>query len=116
MPGFEPTHVTRQIRWAALTIAPRRLKVIWNVKNSFQLSEADPGEGPGGPAPLLFLDQTEVQRAEKIFLGDFPSLSRGLDDRPLLFSRSGSGTGYAGGMGKYLARKFVTSLCFKFLT
>ena len=29
----------------------------------------DPGERPGGPqhAPLLFLDQNEVQGAEKIF-------------------------------------------------
>ena len=25
----------------------------------------DPGKGPGGPGPPLFLDQTEVQRAEK---------------------------------------------------
>ena len=28
---------------------------------------ADPGEGPGEPAPPLFLDQTEAQRAEKDF-------------------------------------------------
>ena len=27
------------------------------------------GRGPGGPAPPLFLDQTEARRAEKIFLG-----------------------------------------------
>ena len=26
---------------------------------------ADPGEGPGGPGPPLFLDQTEARRAEK---------------------------------------------------
>ena len=32
-------------------------------------------------APLLFLDQTEAQRAEKIFLETAPPLSRGLDDR-----------------------------------
>ena len=32
-------------------------------------SFADPGEGP---APLLFLDQTEDQRAEKIFLENSP--------------------------------------------
>ena len=38
---------------------------------------ADLGEGPGGPAPPLFLDQTE-----KIFFGDRASpLSQGLDDR-----------------------------------
>ena len=36
----------------------------------------------GDPGPLLFLDQTEGRRAEKIFLGDrVPSLSKGLDDR-----------------------------------
>ena len=39
------------------------------------LSVADPGEGPGGPAPPLpppplFLDQTEARRAEKNFSGD----------------------------------------------
>ena len=28
-------------------------------------SVADPGEGPGGPAPPLCLDQTEAPRAEK---------------------------------------------------
>ena len=45
---------------------------------------ADPGDGPGGPAPPpLFLDQTEAQRAEKIFLGHRPApLSQGLDDPP----------------------------------
>ena len=26
---------------------------------------ADPGKTPGGPVPLLFLDQTEAERAEK---------------------------------------------------
>ena len=57
-------------------------------------SEADPGEGPGGPAPpypTLFLDQTEAWRAKKIFLGDWaPPLSKGLDDPdvhfPILFT------------------------------
>ena len=54
---------------------------------------ADPGEGPGGPAPPpLVLGQTEAQRAEKIFLETpstppppppppRPPLSKGLDDR-----------------------------------
>ena len=28
----------------------------------------NPGKGLGGPGPLLFLDQNEAQRAEKIFL------------------------------------------------
>ena len=27
----------------------------------------DPGEGPGGPAPQLFLDQTEARTAEFFF-------------------------------------------------
>ena len=31
---------------------------------------ADPGEGPGGRAPLLFLDQIEALMAEKKFVGD----------------------------------------------
>ena len=45
---------------------------------------ADPGKGPGGPAPPpLFLDQTEAQKAKKNFFGDHPPppLSKGLDDR-----------------------------------
>ena len=52
---------------------------------------ADPGKGPVGPEPPLFLDQTEAQRAERNFLRDPApeSLSQGLDvyDRspPLLF-------------------------------
>ena len=55
---------------------------------------ADPGEGPGEPGPSpLFLEQTEPQRTEKVLFGDPPPpLSKGLDDRPLLISRSGSGT------------------------
>ena len=34
----------------------------------------DPGEGPGrpGPSPPLILDQTEAQRAEKIFFETAP--------------------------------------------
>ena len=40
---------------------------------------ADPGEGPGLP---LFLAQTEARLAEKVFFGDRPRLSKGLDDPP----------------------------------
>ena len=43
---------------------------------------ADPGEGPGGPAPPLpiFLDQNEAQRAKKDFFEtEAPLLSEGLD-------------------------------------
>ena len=47
---------------------------------------ADPGEGPGGGAPL-FVDQTVARRAEKDFQTDFPPLlSQGLDDRSLTLS------------------------------
>ena len=31
---------------------------------------ADPGKGPVGPEPPLFLDQTEARRAERNFLRD----------------------------------------------
>ena len=42
----------------------------------------DPGEGPGGAAPVFF-DQTEARRVEKVFFlrPGPPSLSQGLDDR-----------------------------------
>ena len=44
---------------------------------------ADLGEGT--LCPLLFLDQTEAQRAKKIFLGGTgPPLSKVLDDPPHL--------------------------------
>ena len=40
------------------------------------------GRGPGGPAPPLFLDQTEARRAEKFFWETGPpSLCQGLDYR-----------------------------------
>ena len=40
----------------------------------------DPGEGPGGPSPPLFLDQTEAQRAEKnLFEAGVPPLSQVFD-------------------------------------
>ena len=43
---------------------------------------ADPGEGPRGPSPFLFLDQTGARRAENIvFETESPLLSQGLDDR-----------------------------------
>ena len=43
---------------------------------------ADPGEGPGGAATRLVLDQTEALRAEKDFFPDHPPLSKVQDDRP----------------------------------
>ena len=51
---------------------------------------ADLGEGT--LCPLLFLDQTEAQRAKKIFGGETgPPLSKVLDAPPAI-SRSGFGT------------------------
>ena len=58
----------------------------------------DPGEGPRGPAPspppTLFLDQTEAQRTEKIFLETTPTppYLRVWIANPPVISRSGSGT------------------------
>ena len=37
-----------------------------------------------GPGPPLFSDQTEARRADKIFFGDRPPSSKGLDDCPPL--------------------------------
>ena len=58
----------------------------------WQTHRSDP---PPPPTPL-FLDQTEVRRAEKVVLETGPPLSQVLDDRPHppfppLMSRSGSG-------------------------
>ena len=36
------------------------------------MPEAHPGEGPGGPAPLSFLDQNEARRTEKKFFEAVP--------------------------------------------
>ena len=36
------------------------------------MPEATPGEGPGGPARSLFLEQTAARRAEKIFFATAP--------------------------------------------
>ena len=58
-------------------------------------SVADPGEGPGGGGPL-FVDQTEVRRAEKFFsrTTPLPPYLRvwKTPPPPPLISRSGSGT------------------------
>ena len=56
-----------------------------SVQKQNQTIEADPGEGAGGPALPLNLDQTEARRAEKKFFWDRapppppPTLSEGLD-------------------------------------
>ena len=82
--------------------------------HSFEWSHrpvANPGEGPGGPPPPLFLDQTEARRAKKNCWRPPlppPPLSKGLDDRPFptpLISRSGSGT------SGWLLLKFQISMC-----
>ena len=43
---------------------------------------ADPGEAGGSPPPPLFLDESEVRRAEKIIFVDRSLLSKGMDDPP----------------------------------
>ena len=55
---------------------------------------ADPGKGPEGPVPPVFLDQTDARRAEEnFFLNRLPprppprSLCHGLDDRALALSK-----------------------------
>ena len=40
---------------------------------------ADPGEGPGGPAPLIFKPNLGPKGRKKKFSGDRPPLSQGLD-------------------------------------
>ena len=56
--------------------------IAWKIARSWGevecITVADPGEKPGGRPPLLFLDQTEARRAEKLFLRP-PPLSQGLD-------------------------------------
>ena len=55
----------------------RRLFFLFFFLESGYSPVADPEEGAAGPGPPpLFLDQTEVRRAEKIFP---PPLSQGLD-------------------------------------
>ena len=46
------------------------------------MPEAHPGEGPGGPAPLSFLDQNEARRTEKNFFEAVPPppLSQGVEE------------------------------------
>ena len=63
--------------------------MVWSLRLLYAV--ADPGEGPGGASPLLFLDQTEAQKAGKNFFwrpgspliwGSWwpgPPLSEGLD-------------------------------------
>ena len=53
---------------------------------SWSITVADPGEGPGGAAPPLALDQTEALKAEKKIFSTPPPppLSKGQNDRPPL--------------------------------
>ena len=69
------------------------------------IAEADPGEGPRGPAPPpLFLDQTEVRGAENFFL-------EGQDDRPAHPPPPGSATVLCRWKGK---GKFVFNSVIKY--
>ena len=52
---------------------------LWSTAQSGYNSGGSRGGAWGSWAPLLFLDQTEAQRAEKIFLETGPPLSEGLD-------------------------------------
>ena len=47
-------------------------KLSKSVQKQNKTIEADPGEGAGGPALPLVLDQTEARRAEKKFFWDRP--------------------------------------------
>ena len=53
---------------------------------SWSITVADPGEGPGGVAPPLVLDQTEALKAEKKIFPHHPPprVTKGQDDRPPL--------------------------------
>ena len=57
-------------------------------------SVADPGEGPGGPAPPPYFYTKLMPEGPKKKFGDPPSLSKGLNDRAPLIWRSGSATGH----------------------
>lgn len=59
--------------------------LLWNcvslrslpIRQEGLVADPGPGEGPRGPAPPLFLDQTE-----KFFLETAPPLPKSLDDHP----------------------------------
>ena len=54
---------------------------LWSTAHFGYNSGRSRGGAWGARAPLLFLDQTEAQGAEKFFLETAPPLSQGLDDR-----------------------------------
>ena len=56
--------------------------LMWYTVHNWTSESRIQGRDPGGLDPLLFLDQTEAQRAEKIFFRDPPPLSKVLDDCP----------------------------------
>ena len=58
----------------------KKVKLVFLSIQFHKHSIADVGEG-SGPGPPLFLDQTEVRRAEKQFLWDRAPPSQSLDDR-----------------------------------
>ena len=66
-----PKWGTEPIRYVTLHVRDQQAQLrSLTVQKQRQKSVSDPGVGPGAP-PTLFLDQTEVQRAEKIFSGDW---------------------------------------------
>ena len=59
--AFPPCH-----KGALVTTTVTRMRAAKS--NGFvHFAMADPGEGPGGSAPALFLDQTEARRAKENF-------------------------------------------------
>ena len=50
--------------------------LMWYTVHNWTSESRIQGRDPGGLDPLLFLDQTEAQRAEKIFFGDPPPYQR----------------------------------------
>ena len=66
-----PKWGTELIRYVTLHVRHQQAQLrSVTVQKQRQKLVADPGVGPGAPPPL-FLDQTEVQRAEKNFSGDW---------------------------------------------
>ena len=51
--------------------------LMWYTVHNWTSESRIQGRDPGGLDPLLFLDQTEAQRAEKIFLETPPPLIKG---------------------------------------
>ena len=111
-----PSYWNYSLRWALVGKRLGRYLIFWetpwnwfclvNIRNKYVLlnfflapqkrlsSVAGPGEGPRGPGPPLFLDQTEAQRDEKCVFKNRPPLisGSGWPPPPPSIWRSGSAT------------------------